>query len=61
MRAVLILVALAVLAGCSDPEGQHCGGNTNDPQTCPSGYTCTPVGDGGPAFGDVGGVCKKNN
>jgi hypothetical protein len=52
---------LVALPACSsDATGQRCGGNTINPPTCPSGYTCVPAEEGGPAFGDVGGVCKKN-
>jgi hypothetical protein len=63
MRMVLVLVLLVVLPSCSstDASGQACGGNVQNPPTCPAGYTCVPGQEGGPAFGDVGGVCQKND
>jgi hypothetical protein len=60
MRILLALALLAMPLACSDASGQRCGGNIQHAPTCPSGYTCVSVQDGGPPVGDVGGVCKKN-
>src|SRR3954453_10782480 len=60
---VLMLALLVGASGCSgaDAAGKPCGGNIRNPPTCPAGYTCVPAQEGGPAFGDVGGVCRRND
>ena len=42
-------------------SGEPCGGNTNNPKTCISGYTCLPVPSSNLPFGDVGGICVANS
>jgi hypothetical protein len=44
-------------SACVSSQGGRCGGNTTHPCTCTSGLVCT-AGDGGGAFGDVGGTCQ---
>lgn len=70
MRSTLVIVLFAFVVGCAPdgsggdggggPEGQHCGGNTENPPKCPSGYTCKPDPSSTLPFGDVGGLCVKN-
>src|SRR4051812_48695967 len=63
MWPVLMLALHVGTSGCSgaDAAGKPCGGNIRNPPTCPAGYTCVPAQEGGPAFGDVGGVCRRND
>jgi hypothetical protein len=64
MRTAWAAGLLAVLPGCTTPldaSGQRCGGNTINSPKCPTGYTCVSTIDGGPAAGDVGGVCQKGD
>jgi len=60
-KSVLVLtLALICLPACgSDATGQPCGGNIRNAPTCPSGYQCVAATEGGPAVGDVGGVCAR--
>jgi hypothetical protein len=60
---LVMALVWVLLPACSssDASGQRCGGNISNPPTCPAGYTCVPASDGGPAFGDVGGVCREDD
>ena len=64
-RRWLAILLFTSAASCGDGvtvsgAGGPCGGNSRSPPICRAGYSCVPASDGGPAFGDVGGICRKN-
>jgi predicted lipoprotein with Yx(FWY)xxD motif len=42
-------------------EGEHCGGNMANAPTCSTGLHCAPEPGTNLPFGDVGGICVKDN